>query len=315
MLETDKFSAEYLPNFTKQVNNWLGDMIESGHIRALSNGSLKRGKAAGSSAQPEAGSYELGERFLMLLLKHPEIHAVESLDRDLSELVTRTGRRHYQIKANHKAVAYARSLVSKNEALCQLFSTKLAGNIQDAILWLDEHERQHADFAAEPWRVRLITIPTFHTHAFLIQRARNGDPDATSGSYVYVISAPEWLHELPRGTLLSSREFLMGFAGAKPIIGIPAGTSVVNTSPIKEQTIMGKKKGAKAEQPVSNQSGLGPPILASLIYPYIKSSDGLAGEEGHRATLGGPPEGVDPVFVVFTYPVTPQSMKKDITGT
>lgn len=208
MLKTDVFPDAHLGTLTEQINNWIGDMIRTGQLPPAKNG----------SAAENAAEYELGEQFLMVSMKDPEVYAaVESFDRDLGELVTLTGRRHHQLKYKQSAVAYARSLIDDNEALCQLFVTKLAPSVQAAIAWLDAHEDE---FANGIWRVRLLTIPTFHTHAFLIQKVEEGSDVPISDSIVYVVSAPPWLNKLPSEQTLTTREFLNGFKGKSPIIGV-----------------------------------------------------------------------------------------------
>lgn len=206
MLKTDDFPTAHLSKLTEQINDWLGDMI--------------RTRQMPSDDMTGSSSYELGEQFLMASIKDPEVRAVTSLDRDLGELVTLTGRRHHQLKFKHRAVAYARSLVptdGQDETLCQLFATKLAPSVQKAIAWLDEHE---TDFDSGSWRVRLVTIPTFHTHAFLIQKLDNGSDVTVGDSVVFVVSRPKWLDTLPKQTLLTSKEFLLGFKDKTPIVGI-----------------------------------------------------------------------------------------------
>jgi hypothetical protein len=191
-------------------------MIRTGQLPPATNG----------SAAENAAEYELGEQFLMVSMKDPEVYAaVESFDRDLGELVALTGRRHHQLKFKQRAVAYARSLTDEKEALCQLFATKLAPSLQDAIAWLDAREDK---FATGVWRVRLLTIPTFHTHALLIQEVENGSDIPISDSIVYVVSAPTWLNKLERDQFLTTREFLSGFKGKTPIIGVNARRRVGN---------------------------------------------------------------------------------------
>jgi hypothetical protein len=218
MLKTDDFPAEHLQTLTKQINNWLGDMIRTGQLRM--------DRVTGSQSAATADSFELGEQFLMAFLDDKQIRDVNSLDRDLSYLVKPTGRRHHQLKYNKKALAYARSLVEKEETLCQLFATKLAPRIQDAIVWLDEHEDE---FAGATWRVRLVTVPTYHTHAFLIQQLENGSNVSIGESYILVISTPEWMHRLPSQTLLRTREFLLAFRSKVPIIGVRGTTDLSAT--------------------------------------------------------------------------------------
>jgi hypothetical protein len=206
MLKSDDFSNERRASLVVQVNNWIGDMIKNNQL-------------------PSGGSYELGEQFLMVSLNRPESDAVESLDKDLGELVTLTGRRHHQLKYNKKALAYARSLVDDDDSLCQLFATKLASNVQDAISWLDSLENQTPEFATGTWRVRLVTIPTYHAHAFLIEKMKDGTDMLAGESYVLMISAPPWLEKLQGMKLLTPTEFLLGFQDKKPIIGLHARTS------------------------------------------------------------------------------------------
>lgn len=219
MLTTDEFPAAYLSTLTQQINNWLSDMIRTGQ---LPSDAYRRRSEQGmeSTSTGSDTTYELGEHFLMVSMKDPEVYAVEAPDRDLGDLVTLTGRRHHQLKYKKRAVAYARSLVAKEEALCQLFATRLASHVEDAIAVLDKSENEIPEFASEPWRVRLLTIPTFHTHAFLIQKLKNGSDAVDDDSYVYVVSAPPWLDELPRERLLKSKEFLLGFRGKTPINGL-----------------------------------------------------------------------------------------------
>jgi len=211
MLSNDDFPTTHVNKLTEQINNWLGEMIRKGQLPADS-----------PQASPTTASYELGEQFLMASLTDPEVHAVTSLDRDLSELVTATGRRHYQIKFKQVAVAYARSLVASDESLCQLFATRLAPKVQEAIAWLDAREAEGSEFAEGSWRVRLVTIPPFHTHAFLIEKMQNGSDVALGDSYVLVVSAPDWLERLPRQRLLTTREFLLGLKDEVPILGLNA---------------------------------------------------------------------------------------------
>src|SRR5262249_39997729 len=147
-------------------------------------------------------------------LNDKEIRDVNSLTKDLGDLVKLTGRRHHQLKFQKEALAYARSLVNEEETLCQLFATKLAPKVQDAIEWLDAHEDK---FAEGTWRVRLVTVPTYHTHAFLIQQLENGSDVSTGDSFIFVVSAPDW--NLPQ-QLLGTREFLLAFQDNVPIIGV-----------------------------------------------------------------------------------------------
>jgi hypothetical protein len=217
MLKSDDFPTKYLENLTAQINNWLGDMIR--------NGRLPLDSLMGDEPSVALDSFELGEQFLMVVLNNPQVHALRSLDRDLSEIVTLTRRRHHQLKYKRKAVAYARSRVDRDEALCQLFSTKLAPRVEEAIAWLDVLENEVPELAEESWRVRLVTVPTFHTHAFLIQRVEDESEGPLGGSYIFLVSAPDWI-ELPRQKLLRTREFLLAFKSQTPIIGIPGTTDV-----------------------------------------------------------------------------------------
>jgi len=219
MLKTDDFPVAHLATLTNQINDWLGDMIQTGQFPSNKK-EAPTGDGTASISESAVVAYELGEQFLMVSLQDPEMQAVMSLNEDLGELVTLTGRRHHQLKCQQKAFAYARSLIYKDEALCQLFATSLAPNIQGAIKWLDEHETEGSPFANGSWRVRLLTIPTFHTHAFLIQKIENGSDVSVGEDYLLVISAPKWLEQLPKERLLTSSEFLLGFKDKTPITGL-----------------------------------------------------------------------------------------------
>jgi hypothetical protein len=223
MLKSDDFSDERRKGLVNQLNNWLGDMIRTKQLPCekkcvpLDDSDLM--------ALPARGSWELGEQFLMACLNQPEVHAVKSLDKDLSELAELTGRRHHQLKYNKIPLAYARSLVKDNDSLCQLFATKLAGKVENAITWLDTPQNQPPQFAEGTWLVRLLTIPTYHAHAFLIQKAQNGNGVAVGDSYVFVVSAPAWLENLQDKKLFDTREFLLAFKDQKPIIGLQTSKS------------------------------------------------------------------------------------------
>lgn len=216
MLKPDDFPPEHLQTLTEQINNWLGDMIRTYQIRVPA-----------SPSAATADSFELGEQFVMAVLNEKEIRDVNSLDKDLGDLVKPTGRRHHQLKYQKKALAYARSLVNSKETLCQLFATKLAPKIQEAIEWLDAHEDE---FAGATWRVRLVTVPTYHTHAFLIQQLENGSDVSTGDSYILVVSAPEWMRNLPQQQLLRTREFLQAFQRKVPILGVRGTTNISATA-------------------------------------------------------------------------------------
>jgi len=220
MLKSDDFPPQHLKTLTEQINNWLGDMIRT---RQLPLEDLDFESSATS------GSFELGEHFLMAFLDDRKIRAAESLDRDLGELVTLTGRRHHQLKYKKKAVAYARSLVARDETLCQLFATKLAPKVDRAIAWLDAHEDQIPEFVESSWRVRLVTIPTFHTHVFLIQNVEDGSEVAVGESYIFVVSAPDWLERLQPRELMRTTEFLLAFQSKTPILGVRGTTDVTET--------------------------------------------------------------------------------------
>jgi hypothetical protein len=217
MLKSDDFPPQYLKTLTHQINDWLGDMFRSGQLRL----------DHGMESQSAADSFELGEQFVMVVLNDKELRAAQKSENpDLGELVELTGRRHHQIKHQKAAFAYARSLVAKEEGLCQLFATKLAPKIQEAIEWLDEHEDEIPEFAEATWRVRLVTIPTFHTHAFLIQQLKNGSDVPIGESYIFVVSAPDWMESLPRHRLLRTKEFLDAFENKSPILGISGNTDI-----------------------------------------------------------------------------------------
>src|SRR5438045_6686445 len=96
MLKSDFFSDERRDRVVKQINNWLGDMIRNKQLPpSKSEAALDD---SDPMSLPTGGSYELGEQFLMACLNDAEVHAVKSLDRDLGDLVTLTGRRHHQFK-------------------------------------------------------------------------------------------------------------------------------------------------------------------------------------------------------------------------
>lgn len=218
MLKTDDFPPEHLQTLTAQINEWLGDMIRTGQLRM--------DRVTGSPSAATADAFELGEQFVMAVLNDKEIRDVNSLNRDLGDLVKLTGRRHHQLKFQKKALGYARSLVGKKETLCQLFATKLAPKVQAAIEWLDARENQ---FAGATWRVRLVTVPTYHTHAFLIQQLEDGSDVSTGDSFILVVSAPNWMDRLPQQQLLKTREFLLAFQSKAPIIGVRGTTNISAT--------------------------------------------------------------------------------------
>jgi hypothetical protein len=220
MLKSDDFPKRHLKSLTQQIDNWLGDMIQ--------NRRLPLSPKMEAEQTIDLDSFELGEQFLMVCLNNPQIHAVRSVDRDLGELVTLTRRRHHQLKYKKEAWAYARSRVDRNETLCQLFSTKLAVKIEEAIAALDKLENESHEFAEATWRVRLVTVPTFHTHAFLIQRVEDGSEVPVGESYIFVVSAPPWMEELPIQQLLRTGEFLRAFDSKTPIIGVPGTTDVTD---------------------------------------------------------------------------------------
>lgn len=213
MLKSDDFQPRHLKTLIPQIDSWLGDMIGSGQ--------LSMDRVMDSDSPMTMDSFELGEQFLMECLNEEEIHDVKSWDRDLADLITPTGRRHHQLTNQKRAFGYARSLVTNDdtpETLCQLFATQLAPKIQDAIEWLDRHEEEK--FSEGTWRVRLVTIPTFHTHAFLIQQLENGSDVSIGESYILVVSKPKWMETLPLHKLLRTKQFLQAFEGKSPIIGV-----------------------------------------------------------------------------------------------
>jgi hypothetical protein len=216
-----RFSDKRRDDLVKQINNWLGDLIRNKQLPYDQNEVPLDDSAP--MALSARGSWELGEHFLMACLKQPEVLAVTSLDKDLSGLIEPTGRRHHQLKFNKIPLAYARSLVEDDDSLCQLFATRLAGKVENAITWLDTPQNQPPEFTEGTWFVQLVTIPTYHAHAFLINKTQNGNGAAVGDSFVFVISAPPWLESLQEKRLFDTREFLLAFKDKKPIIGLQTG--------------------------------------------------------------------------------------------
>jgi hypothetical protein len=217
MFKSDDFPQEHLATLAAQINSWLGDMIRSGHLPAArkSSGSVS---STDSDGEMDRTAFQLGEQFVMVSLNHPEVISIEQPNYDLRALVALTGRRHHQIKYGPDAIAYARSLVDDNENLCQLFATRLAQNVQKAMVQLDKYE--DGEFADGTWRVRLLTVPPFHTHAFFLQKVNDANQVLEDDSQLFVISAPDWMERLRSHTLLSSSDFLSAFEGEKPIAGL-----------------------------------------------------------------------------------------------
>jgi hypothetical protein len=158
--------------------------------------------------------FQLGESFVVYMLDAQTIQSAESLGQDLSQLVSPTDRQHHQLKVDQQPVAFARSDMSENNAVCQLLVSDLAQDVQDAMVWIDEFEDAHLEYSQTLPLVRLLAVPAYNVHAFWVFKTTEYVSD------VLVVSAPTWLEKLEKRRLYSTREFLQAFYGKQPITGL-----------------------------------------------------------------------------------------------
>lgn len=227
MFHTDRITPNELGNLTDQLNNWLGDMIGGG-LLPKNNAPDSPPDAIGlnelAGIVPDSG-YRLGESFIVWTLEYETIESQDSLVKDLSELIRPTDRRHHQLRIDQKPIAYAWSIISENETICQVFVSKLAEDIQQAMAWIDDYEKTNPSNANTDPLVRLLTIPSYDVTAFWIYKLMQPKPEGSfkepqRESNVVIISAPSALERLRKEEFLDTRQFLGAFAGHLPAKGL-----------------------------------------------------------------------------------------------
>lgn len=229
MFHSDKVSPGDMTNLTGQLSNWLSEVIDAGLLPESkpANSPLSALNVNETSEMAAAGSdYRLGESFIVYTLDGETIESSDSQVKDLADLVRPTDRRHHQVRVDQKPVAFSRTIVSKNETVCQFFISKLAEDIQEAMAWIDDYEKRNPGYADTDPLVRLLIIPEYNLTAFWIYKLtrlkswRSFFQKPKRESNVVIISAPIELEKLKKEEFLNTRQFLQAFAGHSPITGL-----------------------------------------------------------------------------------------------
>jgi len=158
-----------------------------------------------ADAQPK-----LGESFEIFLLGAGDIAAAAQPGGGLANVIRRTSHWHHQIIANGKALGFARSTEPSSTqsewSVQKLFASNLASEIATAV---DRIDRERPEDDAE---ARLVFVPSYHLHAFLLESPR--------GSEVLVVDSHYSESGLEAGQFYAETEFLKRLSGVPRIRGL-----------------------------------------------------------------------------------------------
>jgi hypothetical protein len=190
MVHTDQVSPGELPTITEQLATRLRALSDDPHIVPL-GATIKLGRSF--------AHWTLGADVIASLGGDPSWP-------DLLELAKPLNRWHHQIEVDEKAVGFFHAALSTDAAMCSLFVSAVATNIEEAFAWINDN-------VTEDLLVRLLEIPGYHLITFwLIDETK-------SLSRVLVVNSLA-KSTLKRGQILTSRELLEALRKQRHIGGI-----------------------------------------------------------------------------------------------
>jgi hypothetical protein len=171
-----------------------------------------------TSPQPPV-SYDMTESFSVWVLDDDDLVYADRTT-NLSDLPKATHRWHHQVRENGIVTGYARSVGSVTERLDvrQLVNSNLARNIDAAVAFLDEQEKNDRYFAEADWLVRLLVAPSFQVHAFWLINKDSKE------SKILLIEAPAYLRKGNRQQLISFELFIGLLQESRPVRGLSEGS-------------------------------------------------------------------------------------------
>jgi hypothetical protein len=152
---------------------------------------------------------EIGESFPVYMLG---VDALHGNNRNLSEIVLKTGVWQHQIRYGSQAQDIARSIgpapgaVTGNWQVQEVVHSPAAPRIDEAIGWIDAHVPEDAEAS-------LLLVPAFYLTAFWLHEPQRDK--------IVIADMPPRLGDLQLLRLYSSAEFLSKLAVVKPISGVP----------------------------------------------------------------------------------------------
>ena len=150
---------------------------------------------------------EIGETFEVWVL------GLDAITQPLNELKLLANPRGlwHQVRIEGLAQVFARSiLLGAQPSSCrvvEVFQSKLAGKIDEAIKWIDDKK------FPDDWLTRLLIVPAYQVHAFWLL------PDEGAGQILVVDTPAQSAFIQPAERLPSEKEFLDALRSERPIIG------------------------------------------------------------------------------------------------
>lgn len=200
-----------------QLNGWLGHAVGAGVLPTpQSHPVLAENFADGEFVtEPEPKSqYDFGETFTIYFLDPETVQSAASRNKDLSQLAQPADRRYHQLRHDGQPVAYAHSIISRGDEICQLMVSNYPQSVQHAMERLDEIEKYDEKYAQAKINVRMLSVPAFNVNAFWIFDESIGE------SEVLVISAPANMASLATNDLINGSAFLEALANETPVRGL-----------------------------------------------------------------------------------------------
>ena len=217
MFLADKLIDPARANLQNQLDHWLGNAVGANVLppQPLHPDSPAEfiNVALAAEAEP-ASSYIFGETFTIYFLDPVTAQSAESKSHDLSQLAQPADRRYHQLRYQGQPIAYAHSIPSSGDEVCQLMVSNYAQHVGRAMKRLDEIEKTNEKYAALKTSVRMLAVQAFNVTAFWIYDESVGESD------ILVISAPSSMTSLQTNDLMNSSGFLEAFAKEPPIRGL-----------------------------------------------------------------------------------------------
>ena len=156
---------------------------------------------------PQAASIKVGDSFPLWRLGGDAIVVKRRTLPDLLKLATRTDRWHHQVTFDGKDLAYARSVPLKKQPLREIFVSRLAGSIHQAVRLVEARAKKDT-------LIRLLSVPAYQVVALWLINESKG------ASQILVIDAPPKFAERTREKFLSSEDFLELLRKEQPVMGV-----------------------------------------------------------------------------------------------
>jgi hypothetical protein len=187
-------------------------------LQAIARQIAERRPVAPFGLAPPGAALQIAESFPVWMLQFdPSMPA----DTDLHKITKETGHWQHQVRNHRGTKQIARSITPSAGApeqtrLVELSTTPIAGKIDEAIKWIDEH------VPGDPL-ARILVVPAVHVTTFWLEE--------NNASQIVLVSRPDSFENLRYNHLYPAAEFLRELYRHRPL-GKPPG-EVPNPAPLK----------------------------------------------------------------------------------